>query len=67
MKIIKNIINKIWLYKKYKNDEFHKSLDFDIDKYSKMNEVEKKDYSMKLIKERNKAHEIDNKNIFRGL
>jgi hypothetical protein len=47
--------NRLWIRK----DEFHSSLDFDIEAVSVMNEEERKDYFLDLNRRRTKAHKAD--------
>jgi hypothetical protein len=61
------IKNKIWFKIKYNNDEFNESLNLNINKYSKLNKEEKNNYINKLIRERNKAHEMDCDNNKKGI
>jgi hypothetical protein len=47
--------NRLWIRK----DEFHSSLDLDIEAVSVMNEEERKDYFLDLNRRRAKAHRAD--------
>ena len=48
-----------------RKDEFDKSLDMDIDKYSKLSKEEKVNYQHELVRKRNLAHELDCLNMDR--
>ena len=53
------IKNKIWFKVKLKSNEFDSSLSMDIDKYSQMNDKEKREYDNELVRKRNLAHNLD--------
>lgn len=63
-KIVTKIKNWYWFTFEIKGDEFHKSLDFDIDRYAKCKTKEERlQYQLELVKKRNLAHELDMKHI----